>query len=83
MAKKMAKIIIRDDDPMYFYMDYRIFKDPCSNKWGIKNIKTDKIIIKCNFNYIEWLKKEDLIKFTLNNKHALCRISDMSLLTMI
>lgn len=78
----MAMIrIIRDDDPSYFYKDYRIFKDSSTNKWGIKNIKTDKIIIKCNFDYIEWLKKEDMIEFTLNKKHALCRISDMVTLT--
>lgn len=77
----MAIIIIRDDDPRYFYKDYRIFKDPCTNKWGIKNIKTDTIIIKCNFDYIEWLKKEDMIEFTLNKKHALCRIVDMNILT--
>lgn len=79
----MSLIEIREDDPRYFYKDYRIIKDPCTRKWGIKNIKTDKIIIKCIFDYIEWLKKEDMIEFRLNDKQALCRISDMCLLTMV
>lgn len=77
----MRIIVISDDDPRYFYKDYRIFKDSSNNKWGIKNIKTDAIIVKCDFDYISWLKNDDMIEFTLNKKHALCRISDMNLLT--
>lgn len=62
----MRIIVISDDDPRYFYKDYRIFKDSSNNKWGIKNIKTDAIIVKCDFDYISWLKNDDMIEFTLN-----------------
>lgn len=78
----VVRRIIKDDDSMYFYKDYRIFKDPTNNKWGIKNIKTDVIIVKCDFDYISWLKNDDMIEFTLDKKHALYRISDMNLLTI-
>lgn len=73
--------VIEDDDPLYFHKDYRIIKDPLSKKWGIKNVKTDVIIIKCIFDDIKWLKEEDMIEFTLNDKHALSRVIDIYTLT--
>lgn len=77
----MRIIVISEDDPMYFYKDFRIIKDPNTNKWGIKNLRTDKIIVKCDFDSISWLKDYDMITFTLNKKQAVCRLSDMNSLT--
>lgn len=38
----------------YFYKDYRIFCDNISHKWGIRNEKTIKIVVKPIFDDIRW-----------------------------
>lgn len=38
----------------YFYKDFRIFFDKLSHKWGIRNEKTMKTIIKPIFDNIRW-----------------------------
>ena len=37
-------------------------------------------VIDCVFDHIEWLTEENLVKFRINNKYALCVISDIEII---
>lgn len=43
-----------DYDPRYYYDDYKIVCAPKTNKLGIINARTQKTIIECVFDNIEW-----------------------------
>lgn len=45
-------------------------------KYGITD-KKGNIVIDCVFDNIEWLSEENLVKFRINDKYALCVISNI------
>ena len=59
---------------------YKIYKDPSSNKYGIRNLDKDLTIIKCVFDQIVWLEENKLVRFTLNGKQALYRVEQLETL---
>ena len=59
---------------------YEIYKDPSSNKYGIRNLDKDITIIKCVFDQIVWLEENKLVRFTLNGKQALYRVEQLETL---
>lgn len=73
---------ISDDDPRYFYKDYRIFRNNTNeNVWGIKD-PNGKVIIEPIFEEIEWYKRDKelsktLIRFKLNGKASFCNFTQM------
>ena len=56
------------------FQDYRIVIT--NGKYGITDIK-GKPVIDCVFDNIEWISEENLVKFRINNKYALCVISNI------
>lgn len=59
---------------------YKIYKDPSSNKYGIRDLDKDLTIIKCVFDQIVWLEENKLVRFTLNGKQALYRVEQLETL---
>ncbi|MBD5276220.1 MAG: hypothetical protein HDS30_00955 [Bacteroides sp.] len=76
-------VIITDDDPRYFYKDYRIFRNEVNrNLWGIKSpegvILVDPIFQEINWiEGLEWANKPTLVRFKLNDKEAICTFEQM------
>lgn len=68
---------IQPTDSDYIFKNLRIIQDPISGSWGVKDEIDNSIIIKCVFDYIKWIKEEDIIKFSLNGKNAICRYRDI------
>ena len=48
-------------------------------KYGIKDSK-GTLIIDCVFDDIEWLPSDNLVKFRIKNKYALCVIYDIEMI---
>ena len=79
----MGFTIISDDDPQYFYKNYRIFRNEVDrNLWGIKS-PSGLIIVEPIFQEIHWIKGVDwakiptLVKFNLNDMTAVCTFEQM------
>lgn len=71
----MTITIIPNDDPSYFYNDYRIvWKD---RKYGIINHKTNDIIIPYMYEEISWARDIQMVRVKFNGKYSLCLISEM------
>lgn len=74
---------ISDDDPRYFYKDYRIFRNEIDrNLWGIKSpegvIIVDPIFQEINWiKGVEWANTPTLVIFRLNDKQAVCKFEQM------
>lgn len=45
-------------------------------KYGITDDKGN-VVIDCVFDSIEWLPDEHLVKFCINNKYAICLITEI------
>lgn len=74
----MRITIIPNDDPRYFYNDYRIvWKDEKDRKYGIINHKTNDIIIPYMYEEISWERDIQMVRVKFNGKYALCLISEM------
>lgn len=67
--------IIPDDDPRYFYNEYRIVWR--NGKYAIINHTTNNIIVPYIYEDISWIKDIQMVKVKYNGKYALCQISDI------
>lgn len=79
----MGFVIIPDDDPRYFYKEYRIFRNEVNrNLWGVKS-PSGSVIIEPIFNEISWIRGIEwanipaLIVFELNDMKAVCTFEQM------
>lgn len=60
------------------YNDYEIYIDPTTNKYGIRNIRTDRIDVKCIFDEIRlYPDKIGLFWFKLNGNEAVYKADDI------
>jgi hypothetical protein len=52
------------------YKNYEIYIDPATNKYGIRNIQTDYLVVKCIFDRITLHPRPGIFVFKLNDKEA-------------
>lgn len=52
------------------YDNYEIYQDKQTEKYGIRNISTDQLIIKCIFDRITLYPQAKLFLFKMKNKEA-------------
>ena len=73
-------------EPYYFFGNYRIIVDEKTNKWGIKNLKTGKVVVPCVYDHISYQsydnpqyvkKKTTLVKFKTNGYEAFCKANEL------
>ena len=73
-------------EPYYFFGNYRIIVDEKTNKWGIKNLKTGKVVVPCVYDHISYQsydnpqyvkKKTTLVKFETNGYEAFCKANEL------
>lgn len=73
-------------EPYYFFGNYRIIVDEKTNKWGIKNLKTGKVVVPCVYDHINYQsydnpqyvkKKTTLVKFKTNGYEAFCKANEL------
>lgn len=62
------------------YKNYEIYRDPATNKYGIRNIQTDYLVVKCIFDRITLYPGPGIFLFNLNNKEAVWRADDIQVL---
>ena len=48
------------------YNAYEIYKDRVTNKYGIRNVNTDQLVVKCVFDHITLYEEAKLFLFFLN-----------------
>lgn len=63
-------------------MNYRIYQDAFTQKYGIRDTNMDITIVKCIFDNIEFYEKSGVVRFTLNGMQAVYKIEDIKLLNM-
>lgn len=59
------------------YNAYEIYKDRVTNKYGIRNVNTDQLVVKCVFDHITLYKEAKLFLFSLNGKEAVYKGDDI------
>ena len=63
-------------------MDYRIYQDTLTQKYGIRDANMDRTVVKCVFDNIEFYENSGIVRFTLNGMQAVYKIDDIGLLNM-
>ena len=63
-------------------MNYRIYQDAFTQKYGIRDTNMDRIVVKCVFDNIEFYENSGVVRFTLNGLQAVYKIEDVGLLNM-
>lgn len=66
-----------ENDNSLAFQNYEIVI--AKGKYGIID-NNGNTVIDCVFDHIEWLTEENLVKFRINNKYALCVISDIEII---
>lgn len=58
-------------------INYQIYQDEYSKKYGIRDTDMDITVVKCIFDNIEFYESSGLIRFTLNGMQAVYRIEEI------
>ena len=58
-------------------MNYKIYKDVNSQKYGIRDTNMDITVIKCIFDDIEFYENSGFVRFTLNGMQAVCNMENI------
>jgi hypothetical protein len=58
-------------------MNYTIYQDAHTQKYGIRDADIDVTVVKCIFDNIEVYKNSNLVKFTLDGMQAIYKIEDI------
>lgn len=58
-------------------INYQIYRDSNSQKYGIRDTRMDRTIVKCVFDNIEIYENSGIVRFTLNGMQAVYRIDEI------
>ncbi|MBO7321440.1 MAG: hypothetical protein J6U80_05875 [Bacteroidales bacterium] len=65
------------------YKNYEIYREKVTDKYGIRNVDTDLLIVKCMFDKITLYPEAKLFLFELNGKEAVYNADNVSKLMSI
>jgi hypothetical protein len=60
------------------YKNYEIYRDKVTDKFGIRHVDTDQLIVKCIFDKITLYPQAKLFLFKLNGKEAVYNADNVS-----
>lgn len=58
-------------------MNYQIYQDEYTQKYGIRDTDMDITVVKCIFDNIEFYESSGLVRFTLNSMQAVYNIDEI------
>lgn len=59
------------------YNDYEIYQDRATEKYGIRDVNTDQLVVKCVFDNIKLFPEAKLFLFSLNGREAVYKGDDI------